>query len=239
MITGLGWLISLLYAGAVVGPFGAALIATGSNARLGYALSHNGFFPRVFNKLSKRDVPFNALILGFVAGAIVVLTLPFTELVALNSATVVLSFCIGPVAILALRRQLPDQPRPFRLPFASALAPAGFVIAALVIYWCGFPTIWRLDLVVALGIALFLLKLAIDREKTALDLGGSRWLFLLLIGLTFLSWAGSFGGRGYLTFGVDMLAVSAWAIICFRIGLKDALVPERTREYVQASLEGP
>ena len=239
MLTGLGWLISLLYAGAVVGPFGAALIATGSNARLGYALSLNGFFPRPFNKLSKRDVPFNALILGFVAGAVIVLTLPFTELVALNSATVVLSFCIGPVSILALRRQLPDRPRPFRLPFAGALAPAGFIIAALIIYWCGFATIWRLDLVVAVGIALFLLKLALDREKAALDLGGSRWLFLLLIGLTFLSWAGSFGGRGYLAFGPDMLAVAAWAIICFRVGLKDALTPERTREYVEVALEGP
>jgi amino acid transporter len=223
----------------VVGPFGAALIATGSNARLGFALSHNGFFPRLFNRLSKRDVPLNALMLGFAAGVAVVLTLPFTELVALNSATVVLSFCIGPLAILALRRQLPDRPRPFRLPLASVVAPAGFIIAALVIYWCGFATIWRLDVIVALGIALFLLKLAVDRGKAVLDLAGSRWLFLLLAGITFLSWAGSFGGRGYLAFGIDMLAVAAWAVICFRLGLKDALAPERTREYVQAAMEGP
>lgn len=237
IITGLGWLVSLLYAGAVVGPFGAALIATGSNARLGFALSQNGFFPRRFDRLSRRDVPFNALMLGFVAGAIVVLTLPFTELVALNSATVVLSFCIGPVAILALRRQLPERPRPFRLPFASAIAPTGFIVAALVIYWCGFPTIWRLDLVVAAGIALFGVKLAADRTRGRLDLRGARWLFLFLGGLTFLSWAGSFGGENYLPFGTDMLAVAAWAVICFRAGLKDALPSERTREYVRLSLK--
>jgi hypothetical protein len=28
-------------------------------------------------------------------------------------------------------------------------------------------------------------------------------------------------------------------VICFRVGLKDALQPERTRQYVEASLEGP
>ena len=47
------------------------------------------------------------------------------------------------------------------------------------------------------------------------------------------------GGLIFIGIGVDMLAVSAWAVICFRLGLKDALLPERTREYVEASLEGP
>src|SRR5690606_6781925 len=42
---GMVWLSTLVLAGAIVAPFGGALVATGSNARLGLALANNGFFP--------------------------------------------------------------------------------------------------------------------------------------------------------------------------------------------------
>ncbi len=50
----------------------------------------------------------------------------------------------APLALGALRRQKPDLPRPFRLPWAPVLAPASFIAANLIIYWSGWEVDWKL-----------------------------------------------------------------------------------------------
>jgi len=236
VVTGLSWLIALLYGGALLAPFGAALIATASNARLSMALSRNGFFPAMLRSLSARNVPLNALLLGFAASVLILLTIPFEEMVALASAAVVVSLCMGPLALVTLRRQLPERSRPIRLPWAPLIAPLGFVISVLIIYWTGWNTIWRLGLAMLLGFALFGLKLWIEPVKGPRDWPAARWLLALFGGLAVISCLGNFGnGLRLIPFGWDLAAVSVWALFCFRLGLKDALPPERTRALVEAA----
>ncbi len=239
-VAGLSWLVSVLYVGAVLGPFGSGLIATGSNARLGMALARNGFFPSLLERLSARGVPTTALWLGLAAGALMLAFLPFSEMVALNSSAVVLSLCIGPLAMLVLRRQLPDRPRPVRVPAGEVIAPLGFVVAALVIYWSGWDTLWRLGLALLVGIAIFAAKLRLEPAESPPEWTSARWLGAFVLGIGLLSYLGRYGGgRDILPFGWDMAAVAAWALVCFRLGLRDALEPEHTQELVEASVAGP
>lgn len=239
-VAGLSWLVSVLYVGAVLGPFGSGLIATGSNARLGMALARNGFFPSVLERLSDRGVPAPALWLGFGVGVLMLALLPFSEMVALNSSAVVLSLCIGPLAMVALRRQLPDRPRPVRVPAGDLIAPLGFVIATLVIYWSGWDTLWRLGVALAAGLVIYAVRLRLEPADSPPEWTAVRWLAAFILGTGLLSYLGRYGGgQSVLPFGADMAAVAAWALICFRLGLRDALAPARTQELVEASVHGP
>jgi len=238
-IIGISWLIALLYGAAIIGPLGAGLVSTGSNARLGLALSLNGFFPSIFEWISGRGVPVYALILTFLAG-LVLLLFPFQELVALNSSAIVLSLCIGPLAVVALRRSLPDQPRPIRLPMVWLIGLAAFIVATFIIYWSGWSTIWRLDAALILGLLLYRVKLLFQPVDDPLNWRAARWLLIYLVCVTGISYLGHFGGGiGILPIGFDMAAIAVIGLVCFQLGLRDALPPERTQELVEASMEGP
>lgn len=238
-VIGTSWLIALIYAGAVLGPFGAGMISTGSNARLGLALARNGFFPALFDRLSGRQIPFNALILGFVAG-LCFLTMTLDQVVALNSSAIVLSLGIGPLAMVAMRRQLPNRRRPIRIPAANIIGPLGFVLATLIVYWSGWGTIWRLDIGLAVGLAILAAKLRFEPMEGPVGIKHARWLLAYIAGINVVSYFGNFGGgTGFLPFGWDMAMLAVYALMCFRLGLADALAPERTQELVETSLRGP
>ena len=66
-----------------------------------------------------------------------------------------LSFAAGPVTLLALRHQLPDRRRPFRLPAVRLVGSAAFIVVGLIVYWTGWDTLWRLSIPLAVGAALF------------------------------------------------------------------------------------
>lgn len=238
-VIGASWLISLIYAGAVLGPFGSGLISTGSNARLGLALARNGFFPSLFDRLSGRQIPLYALILGFVAG-LCFLTMPLDQVVALNSSAIVLSLGIGPLAMVAMRRQLPNRRRPIRLPAANVIGPLGFAIATLIIYWAGWQTIWRLDIGLLAGLVIFAVKTRFEPLDGPVHVMHARWLIAYIVGINVVSYLGNFGdGLGVLPFGWDMAVLVVLSLGCFWLGLRDALPPERTQELVEASLQGP
>ncbi|WP_022728815.1 APC family permease [Fodinicurvata sediminis] len=209
---GMVWLSSVILAGAVIAPFGGALVATGSNARITLALARNGFFPKLMTRLSERQVPLNALLLNLALGIAAFLALPFQELVALNSSAITLSLTIGPIALLALRYQMPEAERGFRLPLAWPVASLAFIVATLVIYWSGWDNTWRLVLALALGGVLFTIVQTRSGQWNV-DARSALWLVPYLVGLTLLSWLGGFGGGlDVIPFGWDILLGSLLAM---------------------------
>ncbi|MCG8545166.1 MAG: APC family permease, partial [Alphaproteobacteria bacterium] len=124
---GLIWVGTMIYGGAIIAPFGAALVSTGSTARLALALSRNGFLYPFFSFLSQRGVPVRALVLNYILGMIFLILLPIEQMVTLLTATLVLSLGVGPLSLHTLRRQLPDHTRGFTLPFVSVSAPVAFI----------------------------------------------------------------------------------------------------------------
>ncbi|MCP4306675.1 MAG: amino acid permease, partial [bacterium] len=239
---GMLWLSGIILAGAVLAPFGAALVTTASTSRLALAMARNRFFPRFLSRLSARQVPLNGLLFNLGLGVVLMILVPFDDLVALVSAALILSLGIGPVVLMSLRRQLADAPRAFRLPFAAPLCALAFVVAALAIHWAGWETTRLLLIVLAAGGVLFAVN-RFRRAGTPLDVRPALWLVPYLAGLALVSWLGGFGGGlGILPFGWSTLLCAGLGLAAFAVAVRSRLEPDvfdsRLADLIASGSEG-
>ena len=241
MALGISWLTAVIYGGAIIGPAGGALVATGSNARLAYALSRNHFLPAIFERLSLRGIPVYALLLNFLLGFALLLSLQFAQIVAINSAAIVLSFSIGPVAMIALRRQILNPPDRFNIPAPRLVAVLGFIVSALIVYWSGWTSMQVLLLVIVTALITLFVKRMVFEHKSldTFDTREALWLLPYLGSLTLVSWLGNFGGSGLIPFGWDIVVVILLALVNFRIANWCALDNEKAEVYREAHKPPP
>lgn len=212
---GLFWLLKLLYADAVVSPLGAGLIFVTSTARILYGMSKNGYIPRIFSKLNQERFPIYAIFFNFAIGMFLFLPLPgWQAMVSFLVSAMVISYAMGPIALLCLRLQLPNERRSFRLPAANLLCLIAFYFCNLISYWTGWATIWKLAVAIAIGATLFLIAYSRGKiNKGQLGLRSLAWLAPYFIGLVTISYFGSFGGTGTIAFGWDFLVIAVFSVI--------------------------
>jgi amino acid transporter len=233
---GLSWLAVLLYIDAAISPGGTALLYSGTSARVAYALGHNGHWPSLFSRLSARGVPLYSAVLSFVIGIALFLPFPgWQKLVGFITAASALSYGMAPIALASLRRQDPDRDRPFRLPFAPILAPAGFVVANLIVYWSGWSTVWRIMVALAIGFAVFVVYRVLgDRERQPrLDLKNAAWLPPYLGGVAVISYVGRYDGRNLIPFWWDIGVVAVFSLAIFALAVTLRLDPDQARRYIE------
>jgi amino acid transporter len=147
-----------------------------------------------------------------------------------------MSYSTACVALASLRRQDPGRARPFRLPLAGVLAPFGFVVANLVIYWSGWGTVWRLEAALGIGAVLFLAyRLLGDRARMPrLDLRPALWLPPYLVGVLLISLAGRYkGGRNWIPFWWDVAIVAVFSLAVFALAVYVRLPAAAAQEYVE------
>jgi amino acid transporter len=233
---GLGWLAVLLYIDAAVSPGGTGLLYTGTSARVAYALGHEGWWPSLFNRLSRTGVPLLSTLLSFVVGVIVFLPFPgWQKLVGFITAASQLSYALAAVALVALRRQDPDRERPFKLRAALFVAPFGFVVANLIVYWSGWETVWRIMVALAIGFVVFVAYRALgDRDRMPqLDVRPALWLVPYLGGLSLISYLGRYDGRNVIPFWWDIALVAVFSLVMFWLAYASRLPAERAQRYVE------
>jgi len=229
LLTGLGMtmLAKLVVADAVLGPFGAGLVSTASTGRLTVAVAENGLFPRTVSVFSRHGVPMRAMVLNLVVGLVLLLAFRdgWSELLSFNSGAIVLSMCLGPITVVALRRQVPERARPFRIPALGVLARVAFIVVGLIIYWTGWDTMIKLTIPIAVGALVLGYRVIRDRGLVAdLDLRSLAWLGPYYVGLLVLCFAGRYGGgQDWLPNGVDIVVVAAFSLAFFEWGLRSAL----------------
>jgi amino acid transporter len=233
-LLGLGWLATVLYIDAFLSPAGTGLIYSGSSARVSYALARNGYIPRRFGELDRRGTPWVSVLFAAAVGMIVFLPFPgWQKLVAFITSASVIIYASQCLSMAAMRHQLPDLERPFRLPGARVLAPIGFVISNLIALFAGWTTDWKLFAAVAIGLALLFVS-QITRtasERVALDWRSSIWLWPWLIGLALLSYFSSFpGGTDDLHFGVDMGVTAVFSLAIYAFAMSRRLPDDVARE---------
>ena len=223
---GVLWLLSMLNVAAVVSPAGSGLVSVSSNARLALAMSNNGVFPRIFAKLNVHGVPLWALVLNYVVALLMLILLPFQEILALNSSAVVLSFIAGPVSLIAFRYLAPNAHRPFVVPAAGVVGAIAFLIATLMIYWSGWSTIWLLVALLAVGAALFFLRLAvIGRED--LEPQSAIWFLVYMVGISVISYIGGYGGGiGVIPHPLDSILAAVFSLLVFVMAVKGRVSQE-------------
>ncbi len=219
---GLSYLVYALFIDAGVSPLGAGLIYVTSTARLVFAMSKNGYLPHFLTRLTKNNMPIGAIGVNFVVGILLFLPLPgWQNMVSFLVAAIVISYAMGPIVLICLRKNLADQTRPFRLPYAYPVCLFAFYCCNLLSYWTGWATLSKLAIAVGLGLAILLITLLVQHRKTPSNLGlrGLAWLIPYLLGLLGISYLGCFGGRGYLSFGWDFLSIGVFSLFIFQLAI--------------------
>lgn len=226
LLLGLAWLAKLLYIDAAVSPLGAGLIYVTSTARLVYGMSKNGYLPAVFSRISSKQFPVWAIGFNFVVGMFLFLPLPgWQTMVSFLVSAVVISYAMGPISLVALRRQLPNEHRYFRLPMADFLCLLAFYCCNLISFWTGWETISRLAIALAIGFVIFLVSVFVRKkaDKSHLGLKALIWVVPYLAGLAIISYLGSFGGKNIIPFGWDFLVIGIFSIIIFYLAINTRL----------------
>lgn len=222
---GLFWLVKLLCVNAVVSPLGAGLIYVTSTARILYAMSHMGYVPKFFSKLNKQHLPVYAIIVNFLLGMLAFLPLPgWQAMVNFLGSALVITYAMGPIALISLRYVLPDQHRPFRLPAANFLCLLAFYCCNLFSYWTGWDTISKLGIALAVGALLFSISCLRGRITiNAEEWKSARWILPYLIGLILISYLGAFGGKNIIPFGWDFLVIGILTIAVLYLAVQNRI----------------
>jgi amino acid transporter len=246
---GLGWLATILYIDAIISPGGTGLLYVGTSARVSFALGRNRYIPRGFAHITPRGVPIFSILFAFIVGMVVFLPFPgWQQLVGFISSATVLAYAMAPLALGALRLQEPDRPRPYRLPMGKVLAPAGFIVANLVLLFSGWAVVWKLIVAILIGFVLLIISSATSPRdrRPELDWHNGLWLWPYLVGVGVISYLSSFdtstpstivlvGLRGPvndLHFGWDVLVMSAYSLAVYFMAVRLRLPTEAVREHV-------
>lgn len=245
-LIGLGWLGTILYLDAVISPGGTGLIYTTGSSRVSFGLARNGYFPRWYNSIDSRGVPWVGLVTAFIVGCICFLPFPsWKSLVGLITSASVLMYAGAPLALGAFRLRVPEANRPYRLPAAGVLAPLSFVVANLLILWSGWATDWKLGLAILLGYIILTLNRVFKLNPTpvAFNLRAASWLPVYLIGSGLIVYLSDFGPLTNPVFPLwwDIVAVGVFSLIIYywavRVSLPGDQIRQTVNEQVAASHE--
>ena len=219
---GLIWLVRLILVDSVVSPAGCGLVFCGASARLSYAMARNGQLPTAFARLNAKGVPALAVGVNFVVGLIFFLpSQTWQTIVSFISSVQVLSLAFGPPALLALRHTAPGASRPFRLPAAGFICSAAFIMANVIIYWCGWETNRVSIGILAVCGLIFVAVKRVVSPRESLDLSGLFWLIPYAFGLAAISALGSFGkGAGIIPSGWDAGVVAIFSLGILTLSLR-------------------
>jgi amino acid transporter len=229
LLLGLGWVATLLMIDASFSPFGTTLVYTAATSRILYSMSANQQLPPFLMKLNKYNIPTYTLYVNFVVGALSFLPFPgWQKMVAFLSSTSILSYGIGPICLLALRKTQPAAHRPFKLGGGVIFSYLAFFVCNLMLYWCSFDVIWKLFVAVILGLVI---TLAYQRKSVWECHKSTAWFFLYLTLLLGLSYLGSFGGINFLRFPYDLVVLFPFSIIMLYLS-QQCLIPLKNPNFI-------
>lgn len=233
----LNWLLPLLFVGAMIGPFAASLIYTSGAAQSLRSKSINGYLPEFLQRLSKNHTPMYAVLINFIFGMFLFAPLPgWGKMMAFLTSLMTLTYTIGPVCMLALRDQLPDQKRPFRLPFGSLWAIIAFYLCTAISYFNGWDIISKLFIGFFSGLIILITYRTFSKKphKPRMHWRSSIWIWPYIGGLTLLSYLGSFGGgRNIIPFGWDLLVLAFFSTGIILLARKYKLPKLETQALMQ------
>jgi amino acid transporter len=234
---GATWWAVVLYADAIASPTGTGFIYSTASSRVTMAAGEMRTLPQSLAEVNAQGVPVRALVVTFIAGAIFFFPFPsWQKLVGYISSVTVLSYGLGPVILLHLRRTLPNAPRAFRLWWAWLLAPAAFVISNWIILWTGFETGNVLFAMIALMFIAYVIYYYVVPRPAGGPFGWAQiaWVFPYFGGLWLLLYFGptSLGGNGSMNFAVDMLLSAVFSLAIMALALATGVHAQQSADYL-------
>ncbi|MDF2529518.1 MAG: amino acid permease [Gammaproteobacteria bacterium] len=236
---GMHWLRYLVLATAIITPLGTAIIFIATSSRVAYAMSQNGYFPHALLYLNNKGVPILAVLLNFAVGMILFFPAPgWQGMVGFLVSAFVLCYALGPVSLLALRSQMPNQVRPFRLPCPKLWSYLALCIANLIIYWTGWAIYSQMFIAILLGlIVLFGMRIS-QRTKVSLDFRHALWTIAYLVGMAVFSYLGNYGGgKAIIPVNWDILGIAIFSLLILYWSWLSRLPDEKARLNIASIVE--
>lgn len=233
LLLGLGIVATLLMFDAAFSPFGTTLVYTAATSRIVYGMALNHHLPKLFLKVNRHKIPYVTLYANLIVGVFSFLPFPgWQKLVAFLSSASILSYSIGPICLLAMRKLQPNTHRPFKLSASLLLSHSAFYVCNLMLYWCGFEILWKLNVALIIGL---IISFIYHRENTLKHNYPLYWFVFYMVALLIVSWLGSFGGIGVLSFPVDLVVLLPFSIII--LSLSQKLLDNATHKEVVCEVE--
>lgn len=232
------FILGVLYIDTLVAPLGAGFIYVTSGSRTLQAMSKNRQMPHALKWVNQNGIPVTAILVNLALNFIFFFPFPGWKLmVDFMSSLMAFSYVLGPVCLLALRYQLPDNTRVIKLPFGKLWSFMALYICSLIGYWTGWHVIYKLAFFVAFSVVFYLGYRCFSKSarEIPLDFKASIWVFVYFSGLILISYLGSFGGgTGYVPFGLDFIAIALLSALSLFLAVKyrvaDSVVAKRVSD---------
>jgi basic amino acid/polyamine antiporter, APA family len=143
--------------GALAGLTSVMLVMLLGQTRVLYAMANDGLLPKKFFAAvhPKFRTPWkNTILVGLLAATVGSLT-PIDDIGKMVNIGTLLAFVIVSVAVLALRRTNPDQPRPFRTPWVPFVPIMGVLSNGYMMYKLGWVNWARLFIWLVIGLIVY------------------------------------------------------------------------------------
>ena len=226
-----------LYIGAVIGPLAAGLMYMSSASRALYGKSKNGYLPVFLQTLTPQGNPVYAIGTSFLLGMCLFAPLPgWDKMITFLTSLMAITYGVAPVCLLTLRRQLPDQARPFKLPYARCWSNFAFIICNCMTYFSGWNIISKLSIALCIGFLILLLYHFFTERGRGIEFHwrSSMWIWPYFMGLSLISYLGSFGhGLGLIPFGWDCVVVAIFSLLIMQLAIWSRLHDNETQAYIE------
>ncbi|MGH3943248.1 MAG: APC family permease [Pseudonocardiaceae bacterium] len=242
LVLGAVWLAVLLRVDAVISPADTGLIYAGVTTRLSYANARNGNAPQWLTRLNSRGVPWLSVLLMFVVGCLLFLPFPgWRQFIGFITSAFAISFGAGPLVVGALRRQLPDQERPFLVPGGDLLPYLAFLASSLLVFWAGWAINEKMFLALLVGYVVFAGYSFVARDRMPpFEFKAGSWFPIWVGGLAVISYFGDVdpggpadpglvlnGGNGPLNLLWGALVIAVFSAVVYAYAIAVRLPPER------------
>jgi APA family basic amino acid/polyamine antiporter len=141
-----------------MGMISSLLVYQYGQARIWYAMSRDGLFPRLFSPVHKRfKTPHVSTWIAGVAVGLPAGIFAISDAADLSNIGTLFAFVLVSLGVIALRRRQPDRPRAFRVPLVpwfpliSVILCGGLMTGLTVITWIRF-VVW-----LGLGLTIYIL----------------------------------------------------------------------------------
>jgi len=127
-----GWMVGIVAFGSVVAQTAVLLVFQLGQPRILFAMSRDGFLPRVFARVHPRfKTPHVSTILTGVLVGVVSAFANIDEMVDLTNIGTLFAFILVCGGIVVMRYREPGRERPFRVPFGPVLVPVLGLLSCL------------------------------------------------------------------------------------------------------------
>lgn len=219
-LAGMLWLSILLYADAFISPYSTGLVYSTTAAHMLSSMGSVVPTPVILTKQNRYQVPWVSLGVNFLLAATMSLVLHgWQEMSAFLVAILMISYSIGPVALVCLRQQLPHYKRPFRLQGSNLIGFLGFYVCTVGVYWAGFHSVRKLLVITILGVVCSFLYCLMKNTHREIDSKQALWFIFYLFGLGIFSFLGNYGGKHILPQYWDLLYLLVFSLLVFGFAL--------------------